>query len=86
MSRIKLNETLSKKIKEVCNQSLTMRQACVTLGMNYNTFKRLALLLGCYKPNPTAKGQVKKPSLTKEYIEGILSGKPSTMQMLSNTQ
>ena len=41
---------------KVVNESLTMRQACITLNMQFSTFKRWAEKFNCYKPNQGAKG------------------------------
>jgi len=57
-----------------------MRQACIILQMNQNTFIRHAKRLGCYRPNPTAKGQRKGPGKSVKYtLEEILSGVPTTV-------
>lgn len=58
---------------EVCNNSISMAQASVTLGLHFNTFKKYALLFGCYKTNPSGKGMVKrgKPKIN---LDDITSG------------
>lgn len=57
--------------------SETMSEACVKTKLHFNTFKRKALKLGCYNPNPGGKG-TKKPWLTKDRsipLFEILEGK-----------
>lgn len=59
---------------ETCNSSGTMAQAAVTLGLHFNTFKRRAVKLDCYKPNQGSKG-ISKPGgnpaiLLCEILEG----------------
>ena len=60
---------------EVCNNSLTMSEACRKLKLHYNTFKKYAVEFGCYKPNPGGKGLKGKPSSRKIKTEDILDGK-----------
>ena len=40
----------------ICNESQTMSEAAMKLNMHFNTFKRYAIRLGCYKPNQGGKG------------------------------
>ena len=44
----------------VCQESLTMAQAAAKLNIHWNTFKRRAKSLNCFKPNQSGRG-VKKP-------------------------
>lgn len=44
---------------EICNESPTMALAAAKMGIHFNTFKRKAEKLGCYKPNPGGKGTTK---------------------------
>jgi len=60
---------------EVCNNSLTMSEACRKLKLHYNTFKKYAIEFGCYKPNRGGKGQKGKSSSKKIKTEDILEGK-----------
>jgi hypothetical protein len=50
----------NEKIIDVCNSSISMTQAAVTLGIHFNTLKSKAIKLGCYKTNTSGKG-IKKP-------------------------
>ena len=72
----KINE---KEFVEVCKNSLTMAQASAELGLHFNTFKRYALLLGCYNTNPSGKG-MKKKFETKIPLKDILAGKHPQFQ------
>lgn len=45
---------------EVCKSSPTMAQAASKLGMHFNTFRRIAKKLNCYKTNQSGKGLTKK--------------------------
>ena len=63
----------------VCMSSKTMKEASVKLEMNFNTFKRKALQLDCYKPNPGGKGTT-KPSKVVVDTELILNGEYPAFQ------
>lgn len=68
---IKIDET---HFRKVCSESNSMRQACATLGLHFNTFKDKAVKLGCYKTNQSGKGIVKnKPR--KVLLKDVLNGK-----------
>ena len=41
---------------EVCNRSLSMSQAAAELGLHFNSFKKRAIELGCYRPNKAGIG------------------------------
>ncbi len=41
---------------EICKNSSTMSEACSKTSYHFNTFKRKAVLLGCYLPNQGSKG------------------------------
>ena len=58
---------------KICNESKSMAQAAVALNLHFNTFKRYADKLGCYKPNRGRKGFSKKSS-SKISTEDILNG------------
>jgi hypothetical protein len=58
---------------EVCENSLSMAQACAKLGLHFNTFKKYALKFGCYKTNPSGKG-MKKKGKPKIVLNEIISG------------
>ena len=61
------------EIVQAIHDSKTMRQASSKLSMNFNTFKRRAVSLGIYNPNPGGKG-TNKPSKRKIPITDILDG------------
>jgi hypothetical protein len=54
-------------------KSSSMAKASVELGLHFNTFKKYAIQLGCYKPNQGGKG-TSKPSAGKIPIEEVLNG------------
>jgi Zn finger protein HypA/HybF involved in hydrogenase expression len=69
----------SKKIKdediiEFCKNSLSMSSACAKLGLHFNTFKRRAIKLKCYKPNKSGKGIKKLRKTGKFSLQNILEG------------
>jgi hypothetical protein len=64
---------------KVCNESISMAQACAKLGLHFNTFKRYAKMFGCYNPNPSGKG-MKKKSVPKKALLDILSGEHPEFQ------
>ena len=59
----------------ICNNSLTMSEACSKIGLHYNTFRKRAKKLGCFNPNKSHKG-MKFPNRNKkeELANKILSG------------
>lgn len=66
-------DLLKPLIEEAINSSQSMREAASKTQLHFNTFKKYALILGLYNPNPAGKGIKKKmPSIP---IEEILSGK-----------
>lgn len=44
---------------KVCNESISMRDACMKLNMAYTTFARYAKKFGCYKTNQGGIGIIK---------------------------
>jgi len=46
----------------VCKSSKTMAQAAATLKIHFNSFRRRAIILECYKTNQSGKGTRKRPS------------------------
>lgn len=53
----------------VCNEANSMAEACAKLGLHFNSFKRRAVKLNCYKPNKSGKGGKKnKPKIPIEDI------------------
>ncbi len=72
-SRIKDRISDDEFIK-VCLQSQSMANACALLGLHFNSFKRRAIELNCYKPNQSGKGRVKSLP-PKIPLDEILEGK-----------
>lgn len=68
-------KTINKdNFKHICNTSLTMAEAARKLNMHFNTFKRYAVLFGCYNPNQSGKN-TKRNRSTMIQTEDILLGK-----------
>lgn len=65
---------------KVCHESDSMSQAAAILGIHFNTFKNKAIKLGCYKPNQSGKGMVKKDNGNKIPLFDILNGKHNQYQ------
>ena len=63
------------KFIKVCNESESMPKACATLGLHFNTFKRLAIKYNCYKSNQSGKGIHKNNNGSNIQIDEILEGK-----------
>ena len=59
---------------KVCNESESMAQAAIKLGLHFNTFKRHAIQLNCYNTNQSGKG-ISKPIPPKVNLSEILEGK-----------
>lgn len=59
---------------KICNESGSMAEASVKLGLHFNTFKRYAIMFDCYNPNPSGKG-LKKKKISKIETYDILRGK-----------
>ena len=60
----------------ICENSITMSEACRKLNLHFNTFKRYALKFNCYKPNQGGKGQKSNAkSWNKINLNDILEGK-----------
>ena len=64
---------------KICEESQSMAQASVKLGLHFNTFKKYALKFNCYKTNPSGKGMNKnvKPKID---LNEILDGKHPQFQ------
>ena len=58
---------------KVCNNSLSMTKAASELKIHFNTFRRIAKKLGCYKTNKSGKGISKKNS-SGISLDKILNG------------
>ena len=72
-----------KQFIKICQESKSMAEACSKLNcMHFNTFKRKAIQLGCYKPNQSHKG-MKLKARSKISTQDILEGKyPSYVTFL----
>jgi 5-methylcytosine-specific restriction endonuclease McrA len=68
-----------KQFIEICENSISMAQAAVKTGLHFNTFKRRAVKLGCYKINQGGVGIDKKVSPRIDLKE-ILAGKHPEFQ------
>lgn len=60
---------------KICDESISMAQACSKLNMHFNTFKRYALKFDCYTPNQGGKGMSKPSPHTKIPTNEILEGR-----------
>jgi len=69
--KVVIDET---EFKEVVSSSKTMAQASAKLGLHFNTFKRIAIELGVYSPNPSGKGIKKDMSSKSIPLNEILDG------------
>ncbi len=69
--KVKINDT---EFREVVSSSKTMAQASAKLGLHFNTFKRIAVEMGVYSPNPSGKGIKKNMSSKSIPINEILDG------------
>ena len=67
MARYNFNQQFEKYFIDVCNASLSMSQASITLGINYKTLCFHAKILDCFKSNQSGKG------LTKTQKENVIS-------------
>jgi len=66
---------------KACEISLTMARAAASLEMHFNTFKKHALRLGCYKTNQGGKGTTKKSNVQRTIpLYEILEGKHPQFQ------
>jgi len=68
--KIKIDEHTFRSVVE---ESISMAQAAVKLNIHFNTFKRHAVSLGIYNPNPGLKGG-KRKCTAKVPTDVILSG------------
>ena len=68
-----------KEFIEVCCVEITAARAAVKTGLHFNTFKRRAIKLGCYRPNQGGKG-TKKVSQAKISLSDIFEGKHPEFQ------
>jgi hypothetical protein len=59
---------------KICNESISMASACAKIGLQFSTFKRRAIKLGCYNTNQSGKGINKKFAHRYE-LDDIMNGK-----------
>lgn len=59
---------------KICNDAVSMASASVIVGLQFSTFKRRALKLGCYRTNQSGKGINKKFAYRYE-LDDIIDGK-----------
>jgi hypothetical protein len=72
------NNIMKKDIEEnefirIVNESVTMAEASLKLGLHFNTFKRYAQKFGVYDPNQGGKGKNKK-GVVRVSTDKILNG------------
>ena len=60
---------------QICESSPSMAAAAVKVGVHFNTFKKRALKLNCYKTNQGGKGMNKLGGNPGIPLEEILEGK-----------
>lgn len=72
-SRIK-NRVTDEEFIKVCESSDSMAKACTELRLHFNSFKKRAIELGCYKTNQSGVGIKKKGNGSKIPLKEILSG------------
>jgi hypothetical protein len=65
---------------ETCKSSQSMSEASKILKVHFNSFKKRAKELGCYKPNPSGKGLKKSRNIGKISLQEILDGKHPSYQ------
>ena len=59
---------------KICNDAVSMASASVIVGLQFSTFQRRALKLGCYRTNQSGKGINKKFAHRYE-LDDIIDGK-----------
>lgn len=72
---IRLTEKDKEHFIQVCESSVSMADACRKLNLHFNTFKKLAVGLGCYNPNQSHTGIKLGPRGTSIKTQDILDGK-----------
>lgn len=80
MARYHFDSTFEQYIRDVCEQSPSMAQAALSLGMNYKTLCFHAKRLDCFKTNQAGKEQAKKPSRQAVSMKSIFDGSHRTYQ------
>ena len=68
---VKIDE---QQLIDVCKEAKSMREAAIKLGLAFNTFRRKAKKLGCYKTNQSGKG-IEKEFSWKIPLNEIFEGK-----------
>jgi len=64
----------------ITNESLTMKQAAVKLGLHFNSFRRIAVKYGVYRPNRGGKGTHKHKENGTTPLTEILEGNHPSYQ------
>lgn len=59
---------------KTCESSSSMAKACANLKLHFNSFKKRAIELGCYKTNQAGVGLEKRDNGTKIPLSEILKG------------
>ena len=60
--------SLEEQIIELCKKEKSMAKASRDLGIPFMTFKRKAVALGVYDPNPSGKGTKKGKNSTEDFL------------------
>jgi 5-methylcytosine-specific restriction endonuclease McrA len=60
--------SLEEQIIELCKKEKSMAKASRDLGIPFMTFKRKAVALGVYDPNPSGKGTKKSKNSTDDFL------------------
>lgn len=59
-----------------CRTSASMAEAAAKLKLHFNTFRRYAIKLGCYKPNQGLRGGKRNKKRSDSYaLKDVLNGK-----------
>ena len=75
MARYNFSLKFEQDFVQVCNSSLSMSQAAITLKMNYKTLCFHAKRLGCFKTNQSGKGLIKIQKENIITLSDIFEGK-----------
>lgn len=75
MAKYKFDNTYEQKFIATCNESESMNQAAIKLGMNYKTLCFHARRLNCFKTNQAGKGMKKVVKENVISLSEIFEGK-----------
>ena len=70
-----MKKIIEEEFIRICNESVSATEAAIKLNMHFNTFKRYALQLNCYKPNQGCKGIKHGHTAARIKTQDILNGK-----------